>query len=121
MKRIENRIADIDPGIMADGRNATPETAMRADLVRIASWRTDKDGGEAWATLDVSALDHGTNATLVGKFDELASGEDVPALEALLGAAPAGAPFIHTTEVHHWIRTDGTWQRDAATVHFLAN
>src|SRR5437667_450710 len=39
MKRIAERIDDIDPGIVSGGANASPETAMRADLVRIASWQ----------------------------------------------------------------------------------
>src|SRR6059036_1713814 len=38
MRRIAERIDDIDPGIVSGGGNASPETAMRADLVRIASW-----------------------------------------------------------------------------------
>ena len=121
MKRIADRIEDTDPGIVIQGGGASQETAMRSDLVRIASWRTDKNGDEAWATLDVSTLDRGTNVILVGKFDELAQGDAAPSLEAILGAAPPGAPMIHTTEVHHWIRIDGTWRRDAATRHFLAN
>ena len=106
---------------MIAGGGASHETAMRSDLVRIASWRTGEDGDEAWATLEVSTLDRGTNVILVGKFDELAQGEAAPSLETILGATPPGLPAIHTTEVHHWIRIDGTWRRDAATRHFLAN
>jgi hypothetical protein len=118
MNRIAARIEEIDPGIVALG-SPSHETAMRSDLVRITSWRTDRDGDEAWATLDVSALDRGTNVILVGKFDELASGETLPPVESLLAAAPRAE--IHTTEVHHWTRVGGTWKRDAATRHFLAN
>ena len=118
MNRIEARIEEIDPGMVALG-SPWHETTMRSDLVRITSWRTDKDGDEAWATLDVSTLDRGTNVILVGKFDELASGETLPPIEDLLAAAPR--PEIHTTEVHHWTRAGGTWRRDAATRHFLAN
>ena len=118
MNRIAARIEEIDPGMVALG-SPWHETAMRSDLVRIASWRTDKDGDEAWATLDVSALERGPNVVLVGKFDELASGGTLPPIEDLLAAAPS--PAIHTTEVHHWTRVDGVWKRDAATRHFLAN
>jgi hypothetical protein len=119
MNRIAARIEEIDPGIVVLG-SPSYETAMRSDLVRIMSWRTDKDGDEAWATLDVSALDHGTNVFLVGRFDELAGIEAVPSLDSILGAA-SGTLMIHTTEVHHWTRVGGTWKRDAATRHFLAN
>ena len=120
MNRIAARIEEIDPGMVALG-SPWHETAMRSDLVRITSWRTAKNGEEAWVTLDVSRLDHGTNVILVGKFDDLSPGQTVPSIDTLLGAAPVGAPMIHTTEVHHWIRIDGTWRRDAATRHFLAN
>ena len=118
MNRIAARIEEIDPGMVALG-SPWHETAMRSDLVRITSWRTDKHGDEAWATLDVSTLERGPNVMLIGKFDELAAGETLPSLEVLLTAAPG--PEIHTTEVHHWTRVAGTWKRDAATRHFLAN
>jgi hypothetical protein len=118
MNRIAARIEEIDPGMVYPSYGAH-ETAMRSDLVRITSWRTGKDGDEAWATLDVSTLERGPNAILVGKFDELASGRTLPPIEDLLAAAPG--PAIHTTEVHHWTRVGGTWKRDAATQHFLAN
>ncbi|HEU0108751.1 MAG TPA: hypothetical protein VFT38_21375 [Vicinamibacteria bacterium] len=121
MRRIAERIDDIDPGMVMGGGRASPETAMRADLVRIASWQTGKNGEEAWVTLDVSTLDRGTNVILVGKFDEVAGSESLPSIDAILGATPSRGPEIHTTEVHHWIRTDGTWRRAAATLHFLAN
>ena len=120
MRRIAARIEDIDPGMVMDEGNVAPETALRSDLVRIASWRTDKEGSEGWVTLDVSTLDRGPDVILVGKFDELAPGEAAPPIERILGAA-ATRPAFHTTEVHHWIRMDGTWRRDAATLHFLAN
>jgi len=121
MRRIAERIDDVDPGMVMGGRSATPETAMRADLVRIASWQAGKDGDEAWVTLDVSTLDRGTNVILVGKFDEVAGGDSPPSIDAILAARPSNGPEIHTTEVHHWIRTGGTWRRAAATLHFLAN
>ena len=120
MKRIAARIDDVDPGMIARGGAPLSETAMRSDLVRIASWRTDESGDEAWVTLDVSALDEGTGAILVAKFDELAGGDAAPTIDELLAAAPS-RPAIHTTEVHHWFRIDGTWRRDAATRHFLTN
>jgi len=119
MKRIAARIEDVDPGMIV-GSPSVSETAMRSDLVRVVSWRTDKDGDEAWATLDVSALDAGTGAVLLTKFDELAKGDSAPPLDEILAAAPA-RPAVHTTEVHHWFRIDGTWRRDAATRHFLTN
>jgi len=119
MNRIEARIEEIDPGMVVAMGSPSHETAMRSDLVRLTSWRADKDGDEAWATLDVSALDRGTNVILVGKFDELAAGETLPPVESLLAVVPR--PEIHTTEVHHWTRVGGTWKRDAATRHFLAN
>jgi hypothetical protein len=121
MRRIAERIDDIDPGMVMGGRSASPETAMRADLVRIASWQAGKGGDEAWVTLDVSTLDRGTNVILVGKFDEVAGGESPPSIDAILAATPSKGPEIHTTEVHRWIRTGGTWRRAAATLHFLAN
>jgi hypothetical protein len=121
MRRIADRIDDVDPGMVMRGRASSPETAMRSDLVRIASWQAGKDGDEAWVTLDVSTLDRGTNVILVGKFDDVAGGESPPSIDAILDATPARGPDIHTTEVHHWIRTDGTWRRAAATMHFLAN
>ena len=121
MRRIAERIDDVDPGMVMGGRSATPETAMRADLVRIVSWQTNKGGDEAWVTLDVSTLDRGTNVILVGKFDEVEGGDSPPSIDAILAATPSKGPEIHTTEVHHWIRTGGTWRRAAATVHFLAN
>jgi hypothetical protein len=120
MRRIAERIDDIDPG-MVMGRSASPETAMRSDLVRIASWQTGKGGDEAWVTLDVSTLDRGTNVILVGKFDDVAGGDSPPSIDAILAATPSRGPEIHTTEVHHWIRTGGTWRRAAATLHFPAN
>jgi hypothetical protein len=121
MRRIADRIDDVDPGISRDGRNASHETAVRSDLVRIASWRTDKEGSEAWVTLDVSTLEPGTNVILVGKFDELAAGGFAPSLDAILAAAPRAARTIHATEVHHWRRIGGTWRRDAGTIHLLAS
>jgi hypothetical protein len=121
MKRIAERVSEIDPGMPAGRHDAARETAFRSDLVRISSWRTDEGGDEAWVTLDVSALDPGTNVILVGQFDEVAGGDSAPSIDAILAATPARAPAIHTTEVHHWIRIDGTWRRDAATLHFLAN
>jgi hypothetical protein len=121
MKRLAARVSEIDPGMVAGGGAATHETAFRSDLVRIASWRTGARGEEAWVTLDVSTLDRGANIILVGKFDEVAGGESVPSIDAILAATPWPGPSIHTTEVHHWIRMDGTWLRDAATLHFLAN
>jgi len=121
MRRIAERIDDIDPGMVMGGRTASPETAMRADLVRIASWQTGNGGDEAWVTLDVSTLDRGTNVILVGKFDDVAGGDSPPSIDAILAATPSRGPEIHTTEVHHWIRTGGTWRRAAATLHFLAN
>ena len=121
MRRIAERVSEIDPAMVAGWRDASRETAFRSDLVRIASWRADNRGDEAWVTLDVSTLDRGTNVILVGKFDELAGGDSAPSIDAILAAAPSRGPAIHTTEVHHWIRIDGTWRRDAATLHFLAN
>jgi hypothetical protein len=121
MRRMAERIDDIDPGMVMGDRSASPETAMRADLVRIASWQAGQGGDEAWVTLDVSTLDRGTNVILVGKFDEVAGGESPPSIDTILAATPSKGPEIHTTEVHHWIRTGGTWRRAAATLHFLAN
>ena len=120
MERIAERLLDVDPGMVVRVPGAPHETAWRSDLVRVVSWRAEKGGDEAWATLDVSTLEQGTNVFLVGRFDELAGIEAVPSLDAILGAA-SGTLMIHTTEVHHWTRTDGTWRRDAATRHFLAN
>ena len=100
---------------------ATHETAMRSDLVRVASWRTDKEGNEAWVMLDVSTLEPATNVLLVGRFDDLAKGDTAPSLDAILAALPRSVSVTHTTEVHHWRRIDGTWRREAATVHFLAS
>ena len=121
MRRIAERIDDIDPGMVMGGGTASPETAFRSDLVRIASWQTGKGGDEAWVTLDVCTLDRGSNVILVGKFDEVAGGESPPPIDAILAATRSRGPAIHTTEVHHWTRTGGTWRRDAATLHFLAN
>ena len=86
MRRIAARIEDIDPGMVMDQGNVPPETALRSDLVRIASWRTDKEGSEGWVTLDVSTLDRGANVILVGKFDELGRGRG----RALHRANPRG-------------------------------
>jgi hypothetical protein len=121
MGRIAARIEDIDPGLVADG-NVSPETALRSDLVRIESWRTNKEGSEGWVTLDVSTLERGPDVLFVGKLEDRARGEGeaAAALDRILRAAPV-RPAFHTTEVHHWIRIDGTWRRDAATLHFLAN
>ena len=121
MQRIADRIDDVDPGMVGPERSATHETAMRSDLVRVASWRTDKEGNEAWVTLDVSTLEPATNVLLVGRFDELAKGDTAPSLDAILAALPRSVSVIHTTEVHHWRRIDGSWRREAATVHFLAS
>jgi hypothetical protein len=121
MKRLADRVSEIDAGIFAGEREAAHESAFRSDLVRIASWRTSANGEEAWVTLDVSTLEPGPNIILVGKLDEVAPGAAVPSIDAILRAARAQAPAIHTTEVHHWIRMGGTWRRDAATLHFLAN
>jgi hypothetical protein len=122
MARIADRIDDVDPGmVMAGGGAERHETALRSDLVRVMAWRTNAGGDEAWATLDVAALEPATNGILVARFDTLAEGEATPSIDALLEAAPAGRPSIHTTEVHHWIRSGGTWRRDAATRHFLGN
>src|SRR6185503_18817092 len=51
MNRIEARIEEIDPGMVVAMGSPSHETAMRSDLVRLTSWRADKDGDEAWATL----------------------------------------------------------------------
>ncbi len=121
MRRLEERIDDVDPGIVADvSPRPRHETAFRSDLVDVVSWRTDATENEAWVTLDVSTLDGGSNGTLIGRFDELAGGDRTPSLRALLSAVPA-YPRIHSTEVHHWIRDGGTWRRDAATLHFVAH
>lgn len=119
MNRLEQRVAEIDPG-MVHRSGRSHETAFRSDLVRVASWRVDAEAGEARVTLDVTTLDRGSNVTLVGKFDELAARGRTPSLDALLSATPP-FPRIHTTEIHHWIRVDGAWRREAATLHFLAN
>jgi hypothetical protein len=119
MKRLAGRVEDIDPGMVA-GRRPGDEMAFRSDLLRVTSWHTDATGDAAWATLDVAMLDRGSNVTLVGQFDSLAGEGRTPSLDALLAAA-GDRLRIHNTEVHRWVRVDGSWRREAATLHFLAN
>lgn len=119
MNRLAQRIEEIDPGIFLHS-SPRHESEFRSDLVRIASSRVDEAAGEAWVTLDVTTLDRGSNVTLVSKFDDLGAARPTPSLDVLLSAMPA-FPRIHTSEIHHWIRVDGTWRREAATLIFLAN
>ena len=64
------------------------------------------------------ALDHGSNVTLVGRYDSLAGGGRAPSIADLLAAT--GGPRIRTREIHHWMQTDGEWRRAAATLVFVA-
>ena len=99
-------------------RERPHETAFRADVLRVVSWRSNRAGDELTVTLEATTLDRGSNVTLVGQYDALAGGGRAPSASVLLGHAGG----MVTTEVHRWARDEGgTWRRAAATVHFLAN
>jgi hypothetical protein len=116
IERLEGRVAEIDPGIVAW---ASPplEVVLRQDLLRIAAFEADQDGGEAWVHLESLHLDPPASATLVAKYDDLTRGGRESALDDLLAAT--GRPLRVTLEVHRWRRVGGAWQRDRATVHLL--
>jgi hypothetical protein len=116
MDRLARRVTDFDPG-MVRGRRPGDELSYRSDVVRVTSWV--ESGDRATATLDVAALDRGSNVTLVAQFDTLAGGDDVPSIDEILTAL-GDRPRIHTTEVHRWVRVGGAWRREAATLHLLA-
>jgi hypothetical protein len=118
MDRLQERVDEVDPGMVTLLGQKGRETVFRSDLLRVVSWRTSRSGDEGWATLDVSALEGSTGALLVGQFDALAGPDRLPAVDTLLSFAKR---TTHSTEVHHWRRVGGEWRRDAATVHFIAN
>ena len=118
MRRLEAQVEEVDPGIVREDMPRPSETTFRSDLLRITSCRMDQDKGEAWIYLDVLALDHGSNVTLVGRYDSLARGGRTPSISDLL-AATSGRR-IRTQEIHHWMKMDGVWRRAAATLVFIA-
>ena len=119
MKRLEEQVDEVDPGMVMSSGRRWQETAARADLLRVASWRMDEAKAEGWATLDVFTPGRGASATLVGKYGSLAAGGRAPSVDELISASGTGG--VHSTEVHHWTRVDGRWRRDAATLVFIAN
>jgi hypothetical protein len=118
MRRLESHVEEVDRGIVRDFMPRPSETTFRSDLLRITSCRVDEDRGEAWVHLDVLALDHGLNVTLVGEYDALAGGDKRPSVAQML--AVARGRYIRTEEIHRWTRVDGEWRRGAATLVFVA-
>ena len=116
MRRLADRVDQVDPGIIAPSGRRPAETTERADLLRVTSF--DLDGGEAWVYLETLALDPPATASLVSRFDDLASSDREPSVDQL--AAAAGRPLIRTFEIHHWRRVDGAWRRESTIRHFIA-
>jgi hypothetical protein len=117
MRRLADRVDQIDPGIIAPSLRRPTETTDRADLLRVASFDLDESRGEAWLYLEALALDPPANITLVSKFDDLASADTEPSVDQIVAAT--GRPLVRTFEIHHWIRVGGAWRREAATRHFI--
>jgi hypothetical protein len=116
MERLSARILETDPGILG-GRRPLPESAYRSELMRVRSYRVDEDGGEAWVELEALRLAPPAEVTLIARFDELAPPGKQPTMEELLKAG--GHAQVETVEIHHWIRVDGRWRREAAVRQFV--
>src|SRR5438105_9040297 len=65
MKRLEEQVDEVDPGMVSSTGGRWQETAARSDLLRVASWRLDEAKAEGWVTLDVLTPGRGASATLV--------------------------------------------------------
>lgn len=118
LQRLAGRVEDVDPGILGT-QPITPEAVLRWDLVRVLSFDIDEKKGEAWVRLEVLTLDGRANATLVSRYDELATTDKGPGVDALLSAA--GRELLRSVEMHRWFRVEGTWRREGATRHFIAH
>jgi hypothetical protein len=116
MERLSARVLDGDPGIMG-GRRPAPENTYRSELLRVRSFEIDEARGEAWVRLEALRLAPPAEVTLIARFDELTSPDKRPTIDELLAAA--GRPQIETLEIHHWLRVDGRWRREAAVRQFV--
>jgi len=117
MKRLADRVDQIDPGIIANSVRRPTETTDRADLLRVTAFDLDESRGEAWLYLEALTLDPPANITLVSRFDDLASADTEPSVDQLMAAT--GRPLVRTFEIHRWVRVGGAWRREAATRHFI--
>ena len=117
MRRLGDRVDQIDPGIMGPSVRRPTETTDRADLLRVTSFDLNESRGEAWLYLEALALDPPANITLVSRFEDLASADTEPSVDQTVAAT--GRPLVRTFEIHHWVRVGGAWRREAATRHFI--
>jgi hypothetical protein len=117
MRRLADRVDQIDPGIIGSSVRRPTETTDRADLLRVTSFDLDESRGEAWLYLEALALDPPANITLVSRFDDLASADTEPSVDQLVAAT--GRSLVRTFEIHRWVRVGGAWRREAATRHFI--
>jgi hypothetical protein len=117
MRRLSDRVDQIDPGIIAPSGRRRPEATDRAELLRVRSFDLDESQGEAWLYLEALALEPPANITLVSRFGDLASADTEPSIDELVAAT--ARPLVRTFEIHHWVRVGDAWRREAATRHFI--
>jgi hypothetical protein len=117
MRRLTDRVDQIDPGIIGPSVRRPTETTDRTELLRVTSFDLDESRGEAWLYLEALALDPPANITLVSRFDDLASAATEPSVDQLVAAT--GRPLARTFEIHRWVRVGAAWRREAATRHFI--
>jgi hypothetical protein len=117
MRRLADRVDQIDPGIIAPSVRRPTETTDRPELLRVTSFDLDESRGDAWLYLEALALDPPANIMLVSRFDVLASSDTEPSIDQLVAAT--GRPLVRTLEIHRWVRVGGAWRREAATRHFI--
>jgi hypothetical protein len=116
MERLAARVLENDPRILG-GRRPLPEAAYRSELMRVRESRIDEARGEAWVELEALRLPPAMDVMLIAQFDELAHPGKQPTMEELIHRA--GSVQVETVEIHHWIRVDGRWRREAAVRQFV--
>ena len=116
MKRLAQRIEDVDPGIVSPVAPAT-EHILREDILRVTSFEGSESKGEAWVRLEALRLDHPARLMLISRFEDLAAADRRPSVDDLVVAG--GRLLVATEEIHRWLWIDGEWRRDRATRHFL--
>lgn len=112
--RIRDRIWRIDPGIVAS-KLLLKNQVLPAELVKIDNLKINKD--ELFVRVTAYSIGPRVNLILVAQYENYAGDESrIPSLQERLELLQAVTP---RSEIHHWVKIDGSWVLKEAKVVLL--
>ena len=112
--QIRDRIWRIDPGIVAS-KLLLKNQVLPAELVKIDNLKINKD--ELFVRVTAYSIGPRVNLILVAQYENYAGDESrIPSLQERLELLQALTP---RSEIHHWVKIDGSWVLKEAKVVLL--